>query len=175
MSTIKKFHHNHDVFINHITVGRFIKKIFGPSKYTYIENKLYPDDLVLIDVMWFITILTFCFAGGDKVRPYWERYYQNFQGIIFVVDINSEEEKLNTAKVEMLNALNHQKLKSIPLLIIATRKDGQDGRSTEEVIILYLQKVVLFYTMESFNEKSIIEIRTSLTPCSNGPLTVTND
>ena len=109
------------------------------------------------------------------MRPYWERYYQNFQGIIFVVDINSEEEKLNTAKVEMLNALNHQKLKSIPLLIIATRKDGQDGRSTEEVIILYLQKVVLFYTMESFNEKSIIEIRTSLTPCSNGPLTVTND
>ncbi|XP_005093485.1 ADP-ribosylation factor-like protein 15 [Aplysia californica] len=72
-------------------------------------------------------------GGGDKVRPYWERYFQTFQGIIFVIDSSSEEGKLQTAKTELHNAVKHQQLKSLPLLVILTGQDKENARSVEEV------------------------------------------
>ena len=30
-------------------------------------------------------------SGQEKIRPLWRHYYQNTQGIIFVVDSNDEE------------------------------------------------------------------------------------
>ncbi|CAL1525968.1 unnamed protein product [Lymnaea stagnalis] len=72
-------------------------------------------------------------GGGDKVRPYWERYYQVFQGIIFVIDSHSSEESLQIAKQEMHNAVKHQQLKSLPLLILATFQDVEGARSPEEL------------------------------------------
>ncbi|KAI8793646.1 ADP-ribosylation factor protein 15 [Biomphalaria glabrata] len=72
-------------------------------------------------------------GGGDKVRPYWERYYQVFQGIIFVIDSSSSEELLQTAKSELHNAARHHQLKSLPLLILATFQDVKGARTPEEL------------------------------------------
>uniref|UniRef100_A0A0B6YVP5 ADP-ribosylation factor-like protein 15 n=1 Tax=Arion vulgaris TaxID=1028688 RepID=A0A0B6YVP5_9EUPU len=72
-------------------------------------------------------------GGGDKVRPYWDRYYQVFQGIIFVIDSSSSEEKLQIAKTELFNAVKHQQLKSLPLLILANFQDKEEARSVEEL------------------------------------------
>ncbi|BFZ01840.1 hypothetical protein BsWGS_04879 [Bradybaena similaris] len=72
-------------------------------------------------------------GGGDKVRPYWDRYYQVFQGIIFVIDSSSSEEKLYIAKNELYKAVSHHQLKSLPLLILATFQDKEGARSTEEL------------------------------------------
>jgi len=42
--------------------------------------------------------------GGQKaIRPYWKNYYENTDGIVFVVD-SSDEERINEC-VEELNAL----------------------------------------------------------------------
>ena len=38
------------------------------------------------------SLLAFRDVGGqDKIRPLWRHYYQNTQGIIFVVDSNDRE------------------------------------------------------------------------------------
>merc|ERR1711998_418466 len=39
-------------------------------------------------------------GGQDKIRPLWRHYYQNTQGIIFVVDSN-DKERLGMAKEEL--------------------------------------------------------------------------
>ena len=39
-------------------------------------------------------------GGQDKIRPLWRHYYQNTQGIIFVVDSN-DTERLEEAKDEL--------------------------------------------------------------------------
>merc|ERR1711907_45124 len=39
-------------------------------------------------------------GGQDKIRPLWRHYYQNTQGIIFVVDSN-DRERVGEAKDEL--------------------------------------------------------------------------
>ena len=39
-------------------------------------------------------------GGQDKIRPLWRHYYQNTQGIIFVVDSN-DQERIEEAKDEL--------------------------------------------------------------------------
>lgn len=75
-------------------------------------------------------------GGGDKVRPYWDRYYQVFQGIIFVIAGHDSDEKLQVAREELLKAIKHHQLKSLPLLILVSHQDVEGARSAEEISTL---------------------------------------
>ena len=61
-------------------------------------------------------------GGRDKIRPLWRHYYQNTQGIIFVVDSN-DRERLdnthydNTAKEQLDEMLAEPELKDAVLLV----------------------------------------------------------
>ena len=44
-------------------------------------------------------------GGQDKIRPLWRHYYQNTQGIIFVVDSN-DQERIEEAKDELMKMVN---------------------------------------------------------------------
>lgn len=72
-------------------------------------------------------------GGGEKVRPYWERYFQVFQGIIFVVSSVSNEEDMALAKTELYKALQHSQLKALPLLVLANFCDVQGARTSQEM------------------------------------------
>ncbi|GFS08075.1 ADP-ribosylation factor-like 15a [Elysia marginata] len=72
-------------------------------------------------------------GGGDKVRPYWDRYYQVFQGIIFVIAGNDSDEKLQVARQELLTAIQHHQLKGLPLLILVSHQDMEGARSADEM------------------------------------------
>ncbi|XP_037675046.1 ADP-ribosylation factor 1-like isoform X2 [Choloepus didactylus] len=43
-------------------------------------------------------------GGQDKIRPLWRHYFQNTQGLIFVVDSN-EQERVNEAREELVRML----------------------------------------------------------------------
>ena len=43
-------------------------------------------------------------GGQDKIRPLWRDYYQNTQGLIFVVDSN-DSDRIDAARDEMLLTL----------------------------------------------------------------------
>lgn len=82
-------------------------------------------------------------GGGEKVRPYWERYFQVFQGIIFVVSSVSNEEDMALAKTELYKALQHSQLKALPLLVLANFSDAQGARTSQEMTeMLDLEKEV---------------------------------
>lgn len=67
------------------------------------------------------------------MRPYWDRYFQVFQGIIFVVNSAASEEEINLSKVELYKTLKHTQLRNLPLLILANFSEVEGARSASEV------------------------------------------
>ena len=59
--------------------------------------------------------------GGHKaIRPYWQNYYENTDGIIFVVD-SSDDERLKEVKDEMTTICAEQSLAKVPMLVYANK------------------------------------------------------
>lgn len=61
-------------------------------------------------------------GGQDKIRPLWRHYYQNTQGIIFVVDSN-DRERMKEARDELQSMLNEDELRDAVLLVFANKQD----------------------------------------------------
>jgi ADP-ribosylation factor protein 1 len=61
-------------------------------------------------------------GGQDKIRPLWRHYYQNTQGLIFVVDC-SDRDRINEAKEELTKILENEELKDTKLLVYANKRD----------------------------------------------------
>merc|ERR550532_3622986 len=54
---------------------------------------------------------TVCDVGGqDKIRPLWRHYYQNTQGVIFVVDSN-DRDRAEDAREELSKMLNEDEMR----------------------------------------------------------------
>jgi ADP-ribosylation factor protein 1 len=61
-------------------------------------------------------------GGQDKIRLLWRHYYQNTQGLIFVVDSN-DRERINENKEELHKMLAEEELKDAVLLVFANKQD----------------------------------------------------
>jgi len=77
-------------------------------------------------------------GGQDKIRPLWRHYYQNTQGIIFVVDSNDQERvDSNTgdasAKEELHQMLAEDELRDAILLVLANKQDLPSALSVAEL------------------------------------------
>eukprot|EP01083_Nonionella_stella_P083547 231060_1 len=76
-------------------------------------------------------------GGQDKIRPLWKHYYQNTQGIIFVVDSNDREricdengsqqiskyDRDDNARDELHRMLAEDELRDAVLLVLANKQD----------------------------------------------------
>ena len=61
-------------------------------------------------------------GGQDKIRPLWRHYYQNTQGVIFVVDSN-DRDRVGEARDELHRMLNEDELRDAMLLVFANKQD----------------------------------------------------
>jgi len=71
-------------------------------------------------------------GGQDKIRPLWRHYYQNTQGIIFVVDSN-DRERISEAREELQRMLNEDELRDALLLIFANKQDLPNAMNAAEI------------------------------------------
>ena len=74
-------------------------------------------------------------GGQDKIRPLWRHYFQNTQGLIFVVDSN-DRERVGEARDELHRMLQEDELRDAVLLIFANKQ-------VNNIIRLFI--FVLFY------------------------------
>lgn len=59
--------------------------------------------------------------GGQKaIRPYWKNYYDNTDGMVFVVD-SSDEERLKECVEELQSLMAEESLANVPLLVFANK------------------------------------------------------
>ncbi|KAG9327462.1 hypothetical protein KVV02_000411 [Mortierella alpina] len=71
-------------------------------------------------------------GGQDKIRPLWRHYFQNTQGIIFVVDSN-DRDRINEARDELLRMLNEDELREALLLVFANKQDLPNAMNAAEI------------------------------------------
>ncbi|KAM3863513.1 ARF GTPase 2a [Diretmus argenteus] len=71
-------------------------------------------------------------GGQDKIRPLWRHYFQNTQGLIFVVDSN-DRERVNEAKDELSRMLNEDELREAVLLVFANKQDLPNAMNAAEI------------------------------------------
>ena len=71
-------------------------------------------------------------GGQDKIRPLWRHYFQNTQGLIFVVDSN-DRERVGEAAEELGKMLNEDELRDAVLLVFANKQDLPNAMSVAEV------------------------------------------
>ncbi len=71
-------------------------------------------------------------GGQDKIRPLWRHYFQNTQGIIFVVDSN-DRDRVVEAREELQRMLNEDELRDALLLVFANKQDLPVSFSSREL------------------------------------------
>ena len=60
-------------------------------------------------------------GGQDKIRPLWRHYFQNTQGLIFVVDCN-DRERIQEAREELSRMMNEDELRDAVILVFANKQ-----------------------------------------------------
>jgi GTPase SAR1 family protein len=59
--------------------------------------------------------------GGQKaIRPYWKNYFENTDGLVYVVD-SSDEVRLKECSEELQNLILEETLKNVPVLVFANK------------------------------------------------------
>lgn len=71
-------------------------------------------------------------GGQDKIRPLWRHYFQNTQGLIFVVDSN-DRERITEAQEELQKMLQEDELRDAVLLVFANKQDLPNAMSAAEL------------------------------------------
>ena len=71
-------------------------------------------------------------GGQDKIRPLWRHYYQNTEGLIFVIDSN-DKDPIDAAREELQKMLQEDELKDSVVLVFANKQDLPNAMSAPEV------------------------------------------
>lgn len=71
-------------------------------------------------------------GGQDKIRPLWRHYYQNTQGLIFVVDSN-DRERITEAEEELTKMIQEDELKDAAILVFANKQDLPNAMGVSEL------------------------------------------
>ena len=71
-------------------------------------------------------------GGQDKIRVLWKHYYQNTDGLIFVVDSN-DRDRIEDASEELKKMLAEEELKDCAVLVMANKQDLNGALAPGEV------------------------------------------
>ena len=59
--------------------------------------------------------------GGQKaIRPYWKNYYENTDGLVYVVD-SADDVRLKECAEELTSLLKEENLAKVPMLVFANK------------------------------------------------------
>ncbi|XP_055040794.1 ADP-ribosylation factor 4 [Misgurnus anguillicaudatus] len=61
-------------------------------------------------------------GGQTKIRSLWRHYYQNTEGLIFVVD-SSDHERIQEAAEELMMMLHEDEMRDVVVLVLANKQD----------------------------------------------------
>ncbi|KAG6849916.1 hypothetical protein H0H93_003784 [Arthromyces matolae] len=71
-------------------------------------------------------------GGQGRIRALWRHYFQNAQGVIFVVDSN-DQDRISEAREELHRVLNEDELRDAVLLIFANKQDLPHAMTASEL------------------------------------------
>jgi len=80
-----------------------------------------------------VTIKVWDIGGQPRFRSMWERYCRGVHAIVYMVDA-ADPDKIEASRNEFHNLLDKPQLASIPVLVLANKRDIQGSLNEKEVI-----------------------------------------
>ncbi len=71
-------------------------------------------------------------VAPTQIRPLWRHYFQNTQGLIFVVDSN-DRDRVGEARDELHRMLNEDELRDAVLMVFANKQDLPNAMNAAEI------------------------------------------
>lgn len=71
-------------------------------------------------------------GGQDKIRPLWRHYFQNTQGLIYVVDSN-DRDRIAESRDELKKMLSEEELRDATVLVFANKQDLPNAMPVSEL------------------------------------------
>ena len=71
-------------------------------------------------------------GGTDKIRCLWKHYYNETDGIIFVID-SSDKDRIEESAQELKKLMGEEELINCPILILANKQDLDNALSPGEI------------------------------------------
>ena len=71
-------------------------------------------------------------GGQREIRPYWKNYYENTDGLVYVVD-SADDMRLQECTDELGQLLQEEELLKVPLLVFANKQDLEMALDASEV------------------------------------------
>ncbi len=72
-------------------------------------------------------------GGQKKIRALWNHYFEGTDAVIFVIDAN-DPERIEEAREELFNVVNHHHLRNISLLVYANKQDLPNSMRTDQIV-----------------------------------------
>ncbi|KAH3764130.1 ADP-ribosylation factor 1 [Pelomyxa schiedti] len=71
-------------------------------------------------------------GGQDKIRPLWRHYFQNTEGLLFVVDSN-DRERIDEARDVLQRMMAEEELRDAILIVFANKQDLPNAMPVSEL------------------------------------------
>jgi len=72
-------------------------------------------------------------GGQREIRPYWKNYYENTDGLVYVVD-SADDVRLQECADELVSLLSEENLQNVPMLVYANKQDLQFALDADQVM-----------------------------------------
>ncbi|BFZ04960.1 hypothetical protein BsWGS_07999 [Bradybaena similaris] len=79
-----------------------------------------------------VTFTMWDVGGQEKIRCLWRHYYENTQGLVFVVD-SSDVARISEAQEELFNIIEDPAMFGVPVVVLANKQDLPGALSTSEL------------------------------------------
>ncbi|XP_076469873.1 uncharacterized protein LOC143300196 [Babylonia areolata] len=79
-----------------------------------------------------LTFTVWDVGGQDKIRPLWRHYYENSQGMLYVVD-SADKERLAESRDELHGVLQSDEMRGVPVVVLANKQDLPGAAGVSEV------------------------------------------
>ncbi len=79
-----------------------------------------------------VTFTVWDVGGQDKIRPLWKHYFNNTEGLVYVVD-SSDRARINESKDELKWILESDEMRGVPVVILANKQDLPGALPTADV------------------------------------------
>lgn len=109
-----------------------------------------------------VTLKLWDLGGQARFRTMWERYCRGVSAIVFVIDA-ADNERFETAKVELHDILSKEGLKGIPVLVLGNKRDKEEAvKTVDELIRIFglkdiKDREVCCYSISAKNRECIDE------------------
>jgi len=88
-----------------------------------------------------VTFTVWDVGGQQKIRVLWKYYFQNNDGLIYVVD-STDKERVKESAEELHSILQDDNMRGVPVVIIANKQDLPNALSCSEMVqMLELSKL----------------------------------